>query len=49
MHPLTQIPWVPTPMPRFMGPGLLPAGDKYLPDYEEEFDTNLVIPDLPED
>ncbi|MHA1124951.1 MAG: roadblock/LC7 domain-containing protein [Candidatus Heimdallarchaeota archaeon] len=30
-------------------PGLLPAGDKYLPDYEEEFDTNLVIPDIPED
>jgi len=30
-------------------PGLLPAGDKYLPDYEEEFDTNLNIPDFPED
>ena len=30
-------------------PGLLPAGDKYLPDYEEEFDTNLVIPDIHED
>ena len=30
-------------------PNLLPPGDKYLPDYEEEFDENLVIPDIPED
>lgn len=30
-------------------PNLLPPGDKYLPDYEEEFDENLLIPDIPED
>ena len=30
-------------------PDLLPPGDKYIPDYDEEFDENLVIPDIPED
>ncbi len=30
-------------------PNLLPPGDKYLPDYEEEIDDNLMIPDIPED
>jgi len=30
-------------------PNLLPPGDKYIPDYEEEFDENLMIPDIPED
>ena len=30
-------------------PNLLPPGDKYLPDYEEEFDENLSIPEIPED
>ena len=30
-------------------PSLLPQGDKYIPDYEEEFDENLLIPDIPED
>ena len=30
-------------------PNLLPPGDKYLPDYEEEIDENLMIPEIPED
>jgi predicted regulator of Ras-like GTPase activity (Roadblock/LC7/MglB family) len=30
-------------------PELLPPGDKYIPDYDEEFDENLIIPDFPED
>ncbi|MHA1213292.1 MAG: roadblock/LC7 domain-containing protein [Candidatus Heimdallarchaeota archaeon] len=30
-------------------PELLPPGDKYLPDYDEDFDLNLTIPDIPED
>lgn len=30
-------------------PKLLPPGDKYIPDYEEDFDENLMIPDIPED
>ncbi|NHJ39479.1 MAG: hypothetical protein FK731_05545 [Asgard group archaeon] len=30
-------------------PELLPPGDKYLPDYDEDFDENLIIPDLPEE
>ena len=30
-------------------PELLPPGDKYIPDYDEDFDENLVIPDIPED
>jgi predicted regulator of Ras-like GTPase activity (Roadblock/LC7/MglB family) len=29
-------------------PELLPPGDKYIPDFDEEFD-DLIIPDLPED
>jgi predicted regulator of Ras-like GTPase activity (Roadblock/LC7/MglB family) len=30
-------------------PELLPPGDKYLPNYDEEFDDDLIIPELPED
>ncbi|MCE7743817.1 MAG: roadblock/LC7 domain-containing protein [Candidatus Heimdallarchaeota archaeon] len=30
-------------------PELLPPGDKYIPDYDEDFDENLIIPDIPED
>lgn len=30
-------------------PELLPPGDKYIPDYDEDFDENLMIPDLPEE
>ena len=30
-------------------PELLPAGDKYIPNYEEDFDENLLIPDFSED
>ncbi|MEA2071022.1 MAG: roadblock/LC7 domain-containing protein [Asgard group archaeon] len=30
-------------------PDLLPPGDKYIPNYEEEFDEDLAIPPLPED
>lgn len=30
-------------------PELLPPGDKYIPDYDEDFDENLIIPDLPEE
>lgn len=30
-------------------PELLPPGDKYIPDFEEDFDENLLIPDIPEE
>ncbi|HUU79302.1 MAG: hypothetical protein EAX90_10110 [Candidatus Heimdallarchaeota archaeon] len=30
-------------------PELLPPGDKYIPDFEEDFDENLMIPDIPEE
>lgn len=29
-------------------PELLPPGDKFIPDYAEEFDENLSIPDFPD-
>ncbi|MBD3191549.1 MAG: hypothetical protein GF308_12945 [Candidatus Heimdallarchaeota archaeon] len=29
-------------------PELLPPGDKYQPDYDEDFDENLMVPELPE-
>ncbi len=30
-------------------PEYLPPGDKYMPDYDEDFDENLSIPDFPEE